>query len=107
MLRWVRLSLSLFAFPLLLLLLVADSLSPSSSPPSLASPGLAVGVPIEHLQGGKLAIYELMGEESAVNYWEKYGNVRLGSLLVPISFPPSPRRPSKRRAVKGSPEDKC
>lgn len=34
-----------------------------------------VGVPIEHLQGGKLAIYELMGEESAVNYWEKYGNV--------------------------------
>ena len=36
----------------------------------------AVGVPIEHLQGGKLAIYELMAEESAVNYWEKYGNVR-------------------------------
>lgn len=34
-----------------------------------------VGVPIEHLQGGKLAIYELMAEESAVNYWEKYGNV--------------------------------
>lgn len=29
-----------------------------------------VGVPIEHLQGGKLAIYELMAEESAVNYWE-------------------------------------
>lgn len=36
-----------------------------------------MGVPIEHLQGGKLAIYELMAEESAVNYWEKYGNVRL------------------------------
>ncbi|KAM0745900.1 hypothetical protein T439DRAFT_384525 [Meredithblackwellia eburnea MCA 4105] len=34
-----------------------------------------VGVPIEHLQGGKLAIYELMAEESAVNYWEKYGNI--------------------------------
>ncbi|GAA5976929.1 hypothetical protein JCM10908_005683 [Rhodotorula pacifica] len=34
-----------------------------------------VGVPIEDLQGGKLAIYELMAEESAVNYWEKYGNI--------------------------------
>lgn len=34
-----------------------------------------VGVPIEQLQGGKLAIYELMAEESAVNYWEKYGNI--------------------------------
>ncbi|BGP14531.1 hypothetical protein JCM10213_005181 [Rhodosporidiobolus nylandii] len=34
-----------------------------------------VGVPIEDLQNGKLAIYELMAEESAVNYWEKYGNI--------------------------------
>ncbi|KAI5479341.1 Zn(2)-C6 fungal-type transcription factor [Pseudohyphozyma bogoriensis] len=34
-----------------------------------------VGVPIEQLSGGKLAIYELMAEESAVNYWEKYGNI--------------------------------
>lgn len=34
-----------------------------------------VGVPIEDLQAGKLAIYELMAEESAVNYWEKYGNI--------------------------------
>ncbi|GAA5903482.1 Zn(II)2Cys6 transcription factor domain-containing protein [Sporobolomyces salmoneus] len=34
-----------------------------------------VGVPIENLQGGKMAIYELMAEESAVNYWEKYGNI--------------------------------
>ncbi|KAL8292011.1 hypothetical protein RQP46_001477 [Phenoliferia psychrophenolica] len=38
-----------------------------------------VGVPIEHLQGGKLAIYELMAEESAVNYWEKYGNIAFDS----------------------------
>lgn len=29
-----------------------------------------VGVPIEQLRDGKLAIYELMAEESAVNYWE-------------------------------------
>lgn len=48
----------------------------------------AVGVPIEHLQGGKLAIYELMAEESAVNYWEKYGNVRreLASALAPNNY---------------------
>lgn len=43
-----------------------------------------VGVPLEHLQGGKLAIYELMAEESAVNYWEKYGNVSRPFLPFPI-----------------------
>jgi hypothetical protein len=30
-----------------------------------------VGVAPELLRDGKLAIYELMSEESAVNYWEK------------------------------------
>ncbi|PWN50979.1 hypothetical protein IE53DRAFT_69531 [Violaceomyces palustris] len=34
-----------------------------------------VGVPIESLRDGRLCIYELMAEESAVNYWEKYGAV--------------------------------
>lgn len=34
-----------------------------------------VGVPIEALREGRLCIYELMAEESAVNYWEKYGAV--------------------------------
>lgn len=34
-----------------------------------------VGVPIEQLKDGKTCIYELMNEESAVNYWEKYGNI--------------------------------
>ncbi|KAK9768371.1 Transcription factor, variant 2 [Basidiobolus ranarum] len=34
-----------------------------------------VGIPIEMLCEGKLCIYELMTEESAVNYWEKYGNI--------------------------------
>ncbi|EPQ31400.1 uncharacterized protein PFL1_00735 [Pseudozyma flocculosa PF-1] len=34
-----------------------------------------VGVPIESLREGRLCIYELMAEESAVNYWEKYGAV--------------------------------
>lgn len=34
-----------------------------------------VGMPIESLREGRLCIYELMAEESAVNYWEKYGSV--------------------------------
>ncbi|KAG0240143.1 hypothetical protein BGX31_002213 [Mortierella sp. GBA43] len=34
-----------------------------------------VGVPLEMLREGRLCIYELMAEESAVNYWEKYGNI--------------------------------
>ncbi|KAI8890999.1 hypothetical protein K501DRAFT_235927 [Backusella circina FSU 941] len=34
-----------------------------------------VNVPIEYLREGRLCIYELMAEESAVNYWEKYGNI--------------------------------
>lgn len=29
-----------------------------------------VGVPLEMLREGRLCIYELMAEESAVNYWE-------------------------------------
>ncbi|RGB33182.1 hypothetical protein C1646_705168 [Rhizophagus diaphanus] len=36
---------------------------------------LLIGVPIEMLREGRLCIYELMMEESAVNYWEKYGNI--------------------------------
>ncbi|CAG8477118.1 9030_t:CDS:10 [Ambispora gerdemannii] len=34
-----------------------------------------VGVPIEMLREGRICIYEIMAEESAVNYWEKYGNI--------------------------------
>ncbi|GAA94906.1 uncharacterized protein L969DRAFT_96367 [Mixia osmundae IAM 14324] len=34
-----------------------------------------VGVPIESLREGRLAIYELMTEESAVHYWQKYADV--------------------------------
>lgn len=30
---------------------------------------------VDDLRDGKLAIYELMSEESAVNYWEKYGSI--------------------------------
>jgi len=34
-----------------------------------------IGVEGRHLRDGKLTIYELMDEEAAVNYWEKYGHV--------------------------------
>lgn len=34
-----------------------------------------VGVSTDDLKDGKLAIYELMSEESAVNFWEKYGAI--------------------------------
>lgn len=34
-----------------------------------------VDASVEDLRDGKLAIYELMSEESAVNYWEKYGSI--------------------------------
>ncbi|KAI8815372.1 hypothetical protein BJ742DRAFT_783370 [Cladochytrium replicatum] len=34
-----------------------------------------VGVGIDRLREGRTCIYELMTEDSAVNYWEKYGNI--------------------------------
>ncbi|KAJ3786060.1 hypothetical protein GGU11DRAFT_749444 [Lentinula aff. detonsa] len=38
-----------------------------------------VGINGYLLRDGKLCIYELMAEESAVNYWEKYGHVAFDS----------------------------
>lgn len=38
-----------------------------------------VEVNVDELRDGKLVIYELMSEESAVNYWEKYGNIAFDS----------------------------
>ncbi|KAI0827268.1 hypothetical protein BC628DRAFT_1318533 [Trametes gibbosa] len=38
-----------------------------------------VGVDGYTLRDGRLCIYELMAEDSAVNYWEKYGNVAFDS----------------------------
>ncbi|KAI9010370.1 hypothetical protein CLU79DRAFT_773457 [Phycomyces nitens] len=34
-----------------------------------------IDVPVDQLSDGKLCIYEIMAEESIVNYWEKYGNI--------------------------------
>lgn len=38
-----------------------------------------VEVNVDDLRDGKLVIYELMSEDSAVNYWEKYGNIAFDS----------------------------
>ncbi|KAH7903610.1 hypothetical protein BJ138DRAFT_113447, partial [Hygrophoropsis aurantiaca] len=38
-----------------------------------------VGVDGYMMRDGRLCIYELMAEESAVNYWEKYGHVAFDS----------------------------
>ncbi|KAK7682747.1 hypothetical protein QCA50_014130 [Cerrena zonata] len=38
-----------------------------------------VGVDGYMLRDGRLCIYELMAEDSAVNYWEKYGHVAFDS----------------------------
>jgi len=34
-----------------------------------------INVALDELRDGRLAIYELMAEESVINYWEKYGNI--------------------------------
>ncbi|KAI9218683.1 hypothetical protein BC828DRAFT_407367 [Blastocladiella britannica] len=34
-----------------------------------------VGLPLEALREGRVSVYELMGEDAAVNYWEKYGGI--------------------------------
>ncbi|KAI5852676.1 hypothetical protein DFP73DRAFT_11394 [Morchella snyderi] len=34
-----------------------------------------INVPIEQMRDGKLAIYELVVEDSAVSYWEKFGKI--------------------------------
>ena len=39
-----------------------------------------LGLPVDQLRDGKLAITELMAEDSAVNYWEKYGNIAFDGL---------------------------
>jgi len=38
-----------------------------------------IGVDGIMMRDGRLCIYELMAEESAVNYWEKYGHVAFDS----------------------------
>ncbi|ORZ15216.1 hypothetical protein BCR42DRAFT_416645 [Absidia repens] len=34
-----------------------------------------IDVSVDDLRNGRLCIYEIMAEESVVNYWEKYGNI--------------------------------
>lgn len=60
-----------------------------------------VGVSVETLREGKCAIYELMQEDSAVNYWEKYGAVCFdpGQKAVLTSCVLTTKRARKRGAV--------
>ncbi|KAG2756939.1 hypothetical protein P692DRAFT_201800010 [Suillus brevipes Sb2] len=46
--------------------------------PAVAN-GSPAGVDGYMMRDGRLCIYELMAEESAVNYWEKYGHVAFDS----------------------------
>src|SRR5947199_2708224 len=57
---------------------------------------------------GRLAIYELMAEESVINYWEKYGNIAFDNgqkavltscLLKNPDTANSPTSPSGRAGV--------
>ncbi|PWN23486.1 hypothetical protein BCV69DRAFT_295822 [Microstroma glucosiphilum] len=55
-----------------------------------------VGVGIEELREGRLCIYELMEEESACNYWEKFGAVGFDpgqkAVLTSCVLTPRPHR---------------
>ncbi|ODQ80716.1 hypothetical protein BABINDRAFT_60738 [Babjeviella inositovora NRRL Y-12698] len=59
-----------------------------------------VEVSVDELKDGKLAIYELMSEESAVNFWEKYGAIAFdkGQKAVLTSCNLRTRDGRKRRA---------
>ncbi|KDQ56759.1 hypothetical protein JAAARDRAFT_59018 [Jaapia argillacea MUCL 33604] len=73
-----------------------------------------VGVDGYMLREGRLCIYELMAEESAVNYWEKYGHVAFDSnqkavlttcvlrykpSISPSSGPVTPAGPKKNKPL--------
>ncbi|KAJ1972217.1 Transcription factor [Dimargaris xerosporica] len=62
-----------------------------------------IKVPLDQLREGKLSIYELMLEESAVNYWEKYGNIAFDSSQKAVLTSCILRHPSAHARTKSSP----
>ncbi|KAG2196915.1 hypothetical protein INT47_005139 [Mucor saturninus] len=64
-----------------------------------------INVPFDKLRDGQLCIYEIMAEDSIVNYWEKYGNIAfdpkqkavLTSCLLNYQLSPDEEPPKKRK----------
>ncbi|KAI9471643.1 hypothetical protein BX667DRAFT_471854 [Coemansia mojavensis] len=62
-----------------------------------------VGVPLSFFHEGRVCIYELMSEASAVNYWEKYGEIAfdasqkavLTTCVLQTAASPSPSQPGR------------
>ncbi|KAF4601635.1 hypothetical protein EYR40_004834 [Pleurotus pulmonarius] len=67
-----------------------------------------VGIDTYMMRDGRLCIYELMIEESAVNYWEKYGHVAFDSsqkavlTSCVVRYKPAINRPAANIPTKGS-----
>ncbi|KAG2233221.1 hypothetical protein INT48_007641 [Thamnidium elegans] len=66
-----------------------------------------INVPFDKLRDGQLCIYEIMAEDSIVNYWEKYGNIAfdpkqkavLTSCLLNYQLQPGEEPPRKRKNI--------
>ncbi|KAI9267580.1 hypothetical protein EDC94DRAFT_601292 [Helicostylum pulchrum] len=66
-----------------------------------------INVPFDKLRDGQLCIYEIMAEDSIVNYWEKYGNIAfdpkqkavLTSCLLNYQLQPDEEPPRKRKNI--------
>jgi hypothetical protein len=67
---------------------------------------MLTGIPAERLRSGRLCIYELMDESSAVRYWEDYGRIAFDAgqrsilttcvLRIPAALTRSPNKSTPR-----------
>ncbi|KAI9347111.1 hypothetical protein BD770DRAFT_395921 [Pilaira anomala] len=66
-----------------------------------------INVPFDKLRDGQLCIYEIMAEDSSVNYWEKYGNIAfdpkqkavLTTCLLNYQLQPDEELPKKKKSI--------
>ncbi|TID24358.1 Replication factor C subunit 1 [Venturia nashicola] len=63
-----------------------------------------IGVPIEHLRDGRIAIHEIFSEQSLVGYWEKFGAIAFDHLQKAILTSCSLKT---REPNSAEPEKKC